>query len=168
MDPSISTKTHQPSPLDHSFLCHNGFAAAAAAAAAAAPPPLEVSDIEMIAFQSVAYTSLRDLLPASPPHPSVASPTNNSSWYEIPIKNPLVKHAALAYLQPMSSPPEVGDKGLLGRLKDSCGCFCWLGDFLSRVLQEVFGSFVCEDDDDRGWYEYVEDDEEDEDTEKID
>ncbi|XP_030450362.1 uncharacterized protein LOC115672635 [Syzygium oleosum] len=160
--PPITTKTHQSSALDHAFLHHNGFASAAAA-----PAQLEVSDIEMIAFQSVAYTSLRDLLPLSPPPPSAASPTNNSSWYEIPIKNPLVKHAALAYLQPMSSPPEVGDKGLLGRLQDSCGCFCWLGDILSRVLREVFGSFLC-DDYDRGWFEYVDDDEEDEDTEKID
>ncbi|KAI3441189.1 uncharacterized protein J3R85_002433 [Psidium guajava] len=157
MDPPITTKTHQSSPLDHTFLHHNGFATAA---------QLEISDIEMIAFQSVTYTSLRDLLPASPPPPSGASATNNSSWYEIPIKNPLVKHAALAYLQPMSSPPEVGEKGLLGKLKDSCGCFCWLGDILSRVLREVFGSFHC--DEDRGWFEYIEDDEEDEDTEKID
>ncbi|MED6192180.1 hypothetical protein PIB30_007711 [Stylosanthes scabra] len=46
------------------------------------------------------YTSLRDLLPSS----AVNSPTASSSS-AISIRNRLVKHAAWAYLQPMSSSP---------------------------------------------------------------
>ncbi|KDP33288.1 hypothetical protein JCGZ_13075 [Jatropha curcas] len=96
----------------------------------------------MIAIHSVTYTSLKDLLPASPP--TISSPTqHNSSWNEIPIKNPLVKQAALAYLQPMSSPPEIGDKGLFGRLRDACyvecGCFEWFNDVVLMGITEIFG-----------------------------
>ncbi|GAV79257.1 hypothetical protein CFOL_v3_22722, partial [Cephalotus follicularis] len=103
-------------------------------------PCTSSSDIEMIALQTVTYTSLKDLLPASPP--SIMSPTHNSSWNEIPIKNPLVKQAALAYLQPMSTPPEVGDKGLFGRLRgwcfSECGCIGWLNDVVLRVVKDFF------------------------------
>ncbi|KAJ9128619.1 hypothetical protein P3X46_033533 [Hevea brasiliensis] len=113
--------------LNSSFLFHNGF-----------NPSFQISDIEMIAIQPVTYTSLKDLLPVSPP--TISSPTHNSSWYEIPIKNPLVKQAALAYLQPMSSPPEVGDKGFFGRLREMCcgeyGCFGWINDVVFKCLRE--------------------------------
>ncbi|XWS42751.1 hypothetical protein CRYUN_Cryun16bG0041100 [Craigia yunnanensis] len=44
----------------------------------------------MITIDSISYTSLKDLLPTSPP--AITSSTHNSSWHEIPIKNPLVKH----------------------------------------------------------------------------
>ncbi|KAL3621403.1 hypothetical protein CASFOL_036316 [Castilleja foliolosa] len=57
-------------------------------------------DIEMLAFQSISYTTLKDLIPSSPS--SNVSPTSGSSWREIPIKDPLVQHAAWAYLQPMA------------------------------------------------------------------
>ncbi|XWS40234.1 hypothetical protein CRYUN_Cryun18bG0122700 [Craigia yunnanensis] len=94
----------------------------------------------MITIDSVTYTSLKDLLPTSPP--AITSPTHNSSWHEIPIKNPLVKHAALAYLQPMSSPTEVGEKGLFGRLKErcygECGCVLWIYDVVWRNVKEAF------------------------------
>ncbi|KAK7343329.1 hypothetical protein VNO77_11986 [Canavalia gladiata] len=46
---------------------------------------------------SYSYTSLRDMM----------GEANNSSWNEIPLKNPLLQHAALAYLHPMSTPPHV-------------------------------------------------------------
>ncbi|KAK6916759.1 hypothetical protein RJ641_019620 [Dillenia turbinata] len=63
-----------------------------------------MSDIEMVALQTLSYTSLKDLLPASPPMGIPSPPyTRHGSWHEIPIKNPLVKHAAWAYLQPMST-----------------------------------------------------------------
>ncbi|OWM80447.1 hypothetical protein CDL15_Pgr019727 [Punica granatum] len=110
---------------------HKDFATATAPSA-----KLEVSDIEMISLQSATYTSLRDLIPSSPP--AIMSPTNNSSWYEIPIRNPLVKQAALAYLQPMSTPPEVGDKGLLARLRERCGCLRWLRDVVLAALRDAF------------------------------
>ncbi|CAN0847394.1 hypothetical protein LINGRAHAP2_LOCUS4954 [Linum grandiflorum] len=65
-------------------------------------------DFELYSFEqdSSAYTSLKDLLPSS----AVNSPTAGSSVcygsaYEICIRNHLVKQAAWAYLQPMSSSP---------------------------------------------------------------
>ena len=135
-DPNTYTNKEANLHLDHpsinshspTFLFHNGFSSS------------QISDIEMINIQSVSYTSLKDLLPISPP--GITSPTQNSSWHEIPIKNPLVKHAALAYLQPMSSPPEVGEKGLFGRLKErccgECGCVLWLFDVVWRKIKEAF------------------------------
>ncbi|XVE48814.1 hypothetical protein DITRI_Ditri01bG0032500 [Diplodiscus trichospermus] len=135
-NPNTNTKKEASLNLDHpsinshspTFLLHNGFTSS------------QISDIEMITIQSVSYTSLKDLLPTSPP--AITSPTHNSSWYEIPIKNPLVKHAALAYLQPMSSPPEVGEKGLFGRIKEKCcgecGCFMWLYDVVWKNVKEAF------------------------------
>lgn len=132
--------THSPSFLDHrdadALSCN--------------------SDIEMISLQPLSYTSLKDLLPAShpaPAPPAIVSPTtHNSSWHEIPIRNPLVKQAALAYLQPMSTPTGVGNKGPFGKLKDACcsffcdgggdgglGCFGWLGDVVSAAVKAVFG-----------------------------
>ncbi|KAH7512228.1 uncharacterized protein LOC107432265 isoform X2 [Ziziphus jujuba] len=69
------------------------------------PPPL---DFELVSLKtSLAYTSLRDLIPSSPGglihSPTAASAVN--SGYEISIRNRLVKQAAWAYLQPMSSSP---------------------------------------------------------------
>lgn len=133
------------SPNSHSpaFLLHNGFGSP------------QISDIEMITIQTVSYTSLKDLLPVSPAA-SIASPTHNSSWQEIPIRNPLVKHAAMAYLQPMSTPAEVGGKGCFGRVRD-CECLGWINDVVWRGLKEAFRE--CRD-------EIYDDD--DEDDEKVD
>ena len=127
------------SPNSHSYSpSHYGFNS----------PELQISDIGMTTVQSIGYTSLKDLLPSSSSSPAVMSPTPSSSWYEIPIKNPLVKHAAMAYLQPMSSPPEIGNKGLLAKLKEKCfcgggvcGCFGWINDVVLGTVREVFGSF---------------------------
>ncbi|KAH7574828.1 hypothetical protein ACOSP7_005893 [Xanthoceras sorbifolium] len=123
------------------------------------PAPAVVSDIELISLQVATYTSLKDLLPtsSSSPQQSVTSPSaHNSSWHEIPIRNPLVKQAALAYLQPMSSPlPDSGNKGLLGRLRDGCccwwrqcECFSWVDDVVFRSLREVFCWDSWEEEDD--------------------
>ncbi|KAL5710453.1 hypothetical protein ACHQM5_021012 [Ranunculus cassubicifolius] len=62
-------------------------------------------DLELISLKSSPYTSLKDLLPSLS---AIQSPTGGScsqSLYEIPIRNHLVKQAAWAYLQPMSSSP---------------------------------------------------------------
>ncbi|XVF45582.1 hypothetical protein PTKIN_Ptkin02bG0217600 [Pterospermum kingtungense] len=152
-NPNPNTNKEANLSLDHpsinshspTFLLHNnGFINSS-----------EVSDIEMITIQSVSYTSLKDLLPSSTPAAAITSPTHNSSWYEIeiPIKNPLVKHAALAYLQPMSTPPEVGEKGLFGRLKEKCcsrecGCLLWIYDVVWRNVKETFWERIDEVDDD--------------------
>lgn len=71
-------------------------------------PPPQPLDLELVSFKnSLAYTSLRDLIPSSPGglihSPTAASAVN--SGYEISIRNRLVKQAAWAYLQPMSSSP---------------------------------------------------------------
>ncbi|CAK9315292.1 unnamed protein product [Citrullus colocynthis] len=102
-------------------------------------PPLsssesEFSDIEMTPLQS--YTSLKDLLPdsPSPPPSAVAAPLHCPAWDELPIKNPLVKHAALAYLQPMLRPPVAGDRTFMRRLKKhGFGCIEWLAAVVAGV-----------------------------------
>lgn len=86
-----------------------------------------VSDIEMIAMDSLtSYTSLKDILRSnSPPPVAVDSPTKFKridSWKEIPIKDPLLQHAAWAYLQPMTSEPDPNDgRCCFSKFKD---CFC--------------------------------------------
>ncbi|KAK7284804.1 hypothetical protein RJT34_19557 [Clitoria ternatea] len=68
-------------------------------------PSLELFSLK----PSSSYTSLRDVLP--PPNAAVNSPSAAAataitySGYEISIRNRLVKQAAWAYLQPMSSSP---------------------------------------------------------------
>ncbi|MCI18305.1 hypothetical protein A2U01_0039459 [Trifolium medium] len=71
-------------------------------------PPIRSSslDLELLLLKSplTSYTSLKDMLS---PNAAVNSPTASSaainSGYEISIRNRLVKQAARAYLQPMSS-----------------------------------------------------------------
>ncbi|KAK8481710.1 hypothetical protein V6N13_018377 [Hibiscus sabdariffa] len=111
----------------------------------------QLSDIEMITIKSVSYTSLKDLMPTS----LSSSSSPNSSWHEIPIKNPLVKQAALAYLQPVGSPPVAGEKGLLEKVKEmccgECGCVSWLYGVVWRKMKEEFSGrrddYHDEDDD---------------------
>ncbi|KAK2665637.1 hypothetical protein Ddye_004211 [Dipteronia dyeriana] len=126
--------------------------------------PAAVSDLEMLTLRVATYTSLKDLLPpSSSPRAGMASPPAlNSSWHEIPIRNQLVKQAALAYLQPMSSPlPDAGGKGVFGKLVDGCSwwgrqcqCFSWINDIVVKRLREVFCWEV--------------DDDEEEDDDKVD
>ncbi|KAK6946473.1 hypothetical protein RJ641_014017 [Dillenia turbinata] len=98
-----------------------------------------MSDIEMVALQTLSYTSLKDLLPASPPVGTPSPP--NGSWHEIPIKNPLVKHAAWAYLQPMSTSRESDERGLFDLFShcvfgsdDDEGCIGFLRGILDGIL----------------------------------
>ncbi|CAK7329449.1 unnamed protein product [Dovyalis caffra] len=94
-------------------------------------------DVEMIQIRPLAYTSLRDLLPASSSSGLLSPTRKSSSRREISFKNPLVKHAARAYLQPMST-PDVDDKGFFQRLKDQCGCIEWLNDIVIKPLRFRF------------------------------
>ncbi|GMJ06931.1 hypothetical protein HRI_004362300 [Hibiscus trionum] len=145
-----SSSIISPSSSPNFFLHNGGFGSS------------QFSDVEMITVQSGSYTSLRDLLPPGSSSPMLSSPTmsttaNNSSWHEIPIKNPLVKHAALAYLQPVGSPAAAGEKGLLGRVKErccrECGCVLWILDVVLRNVKEVFlqskGAVVIDDEEDK-------------------
>ncbi|KAL3539109.1 hypothetical protein ACH5RR_002475 [Cinchona calisaya] len=105
-------------------------------------PEFSVSDIEMIAFEAAAnYTSLKDLLPTSPS--TIMSPTTNNSWREIPIKDPLLQHAAWAYLQPMKSDDhEVnGSRSFIRKLKDQwCGVFGCFNDVVLVLVKSWFSA----------------------------
>ncbi|KAM1096356.1 hypothetical protein ACFX15_013460 [Malus domestica] len=78
-----------------------------------APPQL---DLEFLSHKSSeSYTSLKDLLPSSAVNSPTAASANNSG-YEISIRNRLVKQAAWAYLQPMSSTSGPSGPNFLRRL----------------------------------------------------
>lgn len=96
-------------------------------------------DIEMIALENLSYTSLKDLMPSSSP-PASASPTGGS-WREIPIKDPLVQHAAWAYLQPMAEPRD-DDGRWWKRLERSCCCL--LGCF-NGVVSAMFNGWFADE-----------------------
>lgn len=90
-------------------------------------------DFELNAIKPTCYTSLRDILPSPAAH--VQSPKAPVySGYEISIRNPLVKHAAWAYLQPMSTSPEADGATVLHRL--------WT-QFSGAVLSLITAAFDC-------------------------
>lgn len=114
--------------------------------------------IEMVAMEesTYTYTSLRDVLPASLPSlPDATSallfPTMYSQiWHDAPIKDPLVKHAAWAYLQPMLTSPPPPRRSAPNRrccgasffaaLKESgvCGCAAFLIDVVLAAIKQAF------------------------------
>ncbi|KAH6768653.1 hypothetical protein C2S52_007491 [Perilla frutescens var. hirtella] len=107
-------------------------------------------DIEMIALDSLSYTSLKDLIPSSSPS-SVASPTGGS-WREIPIKDPLVQHAAWAYLQPMAEARDEDDRWWKRLERKCCGLFGCLNDVVLVVFNGWFAEGSSDgvgDDDDK-------------------
>ncbi|KAH6797557.1 hypothetical protein C2S52_022111 [Perilla frutescens var. hirtella] len=76
-------------------------------------------DLELLSIRpnSHSYTSLKDLLPAAAvnsPRPSSAPLGQGGS--DICIRNRLVKQAAWAYLQPMSTSPRSADGSFLRRI----------------------------------------------------
>lgn len=94
-------------------------------AASPSPHPPAKLDFELISLNtstapsSLSYTSLKDLMPFSPSGAGMNSPTAATaanSGYEISIRNRLVKQAAWAYLQPMSSSPSSDGSHFLTRL----------------------------------------------------
>ena len=109
---------------NHSFLISNGI------------HHFQIADIEMVALHSLTYTSLKDLLPS----PAISSPVHSrkDSWREIPIRDPLLQHAAWAYLQPMSAVGESHDQSFAADLKDRClGLFGCFGGFLNDVATTI-------------------------------
>ncbi|CAN6577319.1 unnamed protein product [Malus baccata var. baccata] len=80
------------------------------------PEPLQL-DLELLSLKSSkSYTSLRDLLPSSAAVNSPTVASANNSGCEISIRNRLVKQAAWAYLQPMSSTSGPSGPNFLRRL----------------------------------------------------
>lgn len=107
------------------------------------PNGINRRDIEMISIHhSNHYTSLKDLMPESPPS-STASPTTccrGDSWREIPIKDPLLQHAAWAYLQPMTAERQSeGDRRWWRRFRHK---FCWLLSCFNDVVLMVFEGWL--------------------------
>ncbi|MED6210045.1 hypothetical protein PIB30_060343 [Stylosanthes scabra] len=126
-----------------------------------APPPTKLSvphrtssldspythqTFELVSFNNVNltsssfYTSLKDLLPSSSSSAAVNSPTASSS--AISIRNRLVKHAAWAYLQPMSSSPSSSSSAssthFLRRLSACLGSlFRRIAKIFDRILLAV-------------------------------
>ncbi|CAN4112591.1 unnamed protein product [Withania somnifera] len=101
--------------------------------------PFKFSDIEMVIIESLTYTSLKDLLPASPP--GVMSPTNGrkDSWREIPMRDPLLQHAAWAYLQPAAEPE--ADRSFSEKMKDKCfGLFHCFSDVIFAMFSPTRGT----------------------------
>ncbi|PIN19190.1 hypothetical protein CDL12_08134 [Handroanthus impetiginosus] len=97
-------------------------------------------DIEMITLESKSYTSLKDVLPASPP--STSSPTS-SSWREIPIKDPLLQHAAWAYLQPMAEARNEDDRWWRRLEKMCCGLFSCFHDVVLGWFADQETDYDC-------------------------
>ncbi|KAF9664896.1 hypothetical protein SADUNF_Sadunf16G0065600 [Salix dunnii] len=74
-------------------------------------------DISLLPVKSsLSYTSLKDLLPSATVNSPTYAASTTTSTYEISIRNRLVKQAAWAYLQPMSSYPDSSGTHFLRRL----------------------------------------------------
>ncbi|CAI9097631.1 OLC1v1034103C1 [Oldenlandia corymbosa var. corymbosa] len=73
-------------------------------------------DFDPVLIKPSSYTSLKDLLPSTAVNsPKPNSPTQSASK-NISIKNHLVKQAAFAYLQPMSSTPDATGRNFFRRI----------------------------------------------------
>ncbi|WJX84885.1 hypothetical protein P8452_67408 [Trifolium repens] len=115
-------------------------------------PPIRTSslDLELLLLKSpcTSYTSLKDMLS---PNAAVNSPTASSAAinYEIPIRNRLVKQAAWAYLQPMSSTVENSSapnflSRIFHRLSSDnplVDCFSSLVSGFTRIFCRIFHTF---------------------------
>lgn len=75
-------------------------------------------DFELVPIKPSCYTSLGDIKPspAAHVHSPKAACSAVYSAYQITIRNPLARHAAGAYLQPMSTFPEADETTVLHRL----------------------------------------------------
>ena len=114
---AIPTKLTLPSKAHYSssFPRPNGVRVSSSTLSSSPQSSFPNVDFELISLKSLAYTSLKDLLPSTSAAQSpTAAGTGSGSCYEISIRNRLVKQAAWAYLQPMSASP--GSSG--GRLFD--------------------------------------------------
>lgn len=100
--------------------CTNGFSAAGQPHHHNEFVLTETSSAASKGCSSLTYTSLKDLLPpfsfAAINSPTAASSSAGRSCYEISIRNPLVKQAAWAYLQPMSASPGSSGPSFIHRL----------------------------------------------------
>ncbi|CAI9276386.1 unnamed protein product [Lactuca saligna] len=91
---------------------------------------------ELIAIKPTCYTSFRDILPLPAAHVQSpkASCSTVHSGYEMSIKNHVVRHAAWAYLQPMSTSPESDGTTVLHRP--------WI-QFSGAIIRLITAAFDC-------------------------
>ncbi|KAL1541183.1 hypothetical protein AAHA92_25437 [Salvia divinorum] len=97
--------------------------------------------IEMIALEGINYTSLKDLMPESPPSSASPACLHGDSWREIPIKDPLLQHAAWAYLQPMMAERQSEDRRWWMRFHEKVD---WLLSCLDGVVLVLFEGWFPE------------------------
>ncbi|KAJ8754738.1 hypothetical protein K2173_012127 [Erythroxylum novogranatense] len=100
-------------------------------------------DLELISLtsSSLTYTSLKDLLPS----PAVNSPTAAAGvGSSLSIRNRLVKQAAWAYLQPMSSSPSSSGTHFLRRIwlqfsvrNPFSACIRFITGAINRILTTI-------------------------------
>nr|GMD42906.1 Formin-like protein [Ipomoea batatas]GMD44397.1 Formin-like protein [Ipomoea batatas] len=120
---SISASVVAPAQLS----LHNGrdassssssYATTAASSATSSGSSQTDGDFELFSIKPVNYTSLKDLLPggAAVNSPRPMTPGSHHGSAEILIRNRLVKQAAWAYLQPMSTSPDSSAGTFLRRL----------------------------------------------------
>ncbi|KAJ0480659.1 hypothetical protein HanIR_Chr13g0634181 [Helianthus annuus] len=91
-------------------------------------------DFQLNGIKHTCYTSLRDILPSPPtaihsPKPPYSAP---NSGYDISIRNRLVKQAAWAYLQPMSTSHESDESARV-----------WWTQFSGSLIRLVTAAFDC-------------------------
>lgn len=110
----------------------------------ASDKPIPTVDFELPSLRQPphSYISLKDLLPCSPtgvqsPPAAACAAAANQGCCEISIRNRLVKQAAWAYLQPMSSSPDSAGRNFFRRIS-STG---FLGFFKNRVFPALRRAF---------------------------
>jgi len=107
-------------------------------------PKIQLLNLDSLSVQTPTYTSLRDVLPYS--GAAVNSPAANH--YHVPIRNRLVKQAAWAYLQPMSTSPSGGPSGPnFFRRNPLATCLSFIYHHilpsLTRTLHRILHIFPC-------------------------
>ncbi|KAL8201617.1 hypothetical protein R6Q57_010764 [Mikania cordata] len=121
----LNTKQHNPSSSSYTTTTTSSSASSSSSA-----------DYELVSLKPPSYTSLRDIIPTaviqSPKPPSFAA----QSGYEISIRNRLVKQAAWAYLQPMSTTPGAGGSNVFHRLWNR------FSDAFLRLITHICDCFI--------------------------
>ncbi|KAL2503070.1 uncharacterized protein Fot_36918 [Forsythia ovata] len=133
--PSKFTLLHHNSAYSSSTTTTTNSASASASSSSSSSFPSDDFELLSIKPTSHSYTSLKDLLPSvtvNSPRPSASSQAQLGS--DICIRNRLVKQAAWAYLQPMSTSPDSSGNGFLHRFWPRVAAFF---DFVNRQIVRV-------------------------------
>ncbi|ESW17801.1 hypothetical protein PHAVU_007G269600 [Phaseolus vulgaris] len=102
-------------------------------------PKIQFLNLDSLSVKTPSYTSLRDVLPYS--GAAVNSPAANH--YNVSIRNRLVKQAAWAYLQPMSTSPSGPSGPHFFRRSPLAACLSFLHHHTTRILHRILQLFPC-------------------------